>query len=60
MASEFENGSVVQLKSGGPFMTVENYVPTRDTHLCTWFHDNKLERAEINAAALQKVDPSIW
>jgi uncharacterized protein YodC (DUF2158 family) len=45
---EIKVGDVVQLKSGGPYLTVEklNYFAEADqtTALCTWFGTNTSER----------------
>ena len=36
---KFKTGDVVRLKSGGPEMTVQNYVPGKTRVICTWFDD---------------------
>lgn len=33
----FKTGDLVQLKSGGPVMTVMEKVPVSDNWLCAWF-----------------------
>jgi uncharacterized protein YodC (DUF2158 family) len=48
----FEVGSVVQLKSGGPLMTVKAITGREVT--CTWFDDdNKLQSATFPAEVLK-------
>ena len=42
--SEFKKGDVVQLKSGGPLMTVTADFPNHSqgpSMNCTWFHESK-------------------
>jgi len=38
--NEFKIGDVVQLKSGGPLMTIENFDEDNKA-CCVWFIDNK-------------------
>ena len=58
MAQQFEVGDIVQLKSGGPEMTVDE---VSNTHLyeegepgvwCVWFAGKKRERAHFSVKAL--------
>lgn len=44
--SNFEVGDMVQLKSGGPVMTIEK-VDTADSVLCVWFKDVELTSADF-------------
>lgn len=37
--AEFKEGDVVQLKSGGPLMTISGESDTPGYYLCTWFDD---------------------
>lgn len=49
-------GDLVQLKSGGPVMTVTNDDPLNKRNgsvQCKWFSGNKLERGSFPIAALQ-------
>ncbi len=52
---ELEVGDVVQLKSGGPRMTVEEI----DGKLidCVWFEKDKISRNSFNSALLVKAGP---
>jgi uncharacterized protein YodC (DUF2158 family) len=49
-------GDVVQLKSGGPPMTV-SFVEANGEVACKWFNDkNKLEQARFQEASLEPVE----
>ncbi|WP_431021805.1 DUF2158 domain-containing protein [Erwinia rhapontici] len=52
MAQSFENGQVVQLKSGGPLMTVVEYNEEYETYHCQWFEKSKLEQANFTQPVL--------
>lgn len=53
MAAKFEDGTVVQLKSGGPLMTIDTYYGDSDgIYLCKWFIDNKVQQGEFKEALL--------
>lgn len=49
-------GDVVQLKSGGPTMTVSYESDDRDSVGCTWFTTDNMERhyADFNPATLKR------
>jgi len=51
----FNVGDTVQLKSGGPIMTVHS-IEDRDAVYCVWFDANKQTGATFKAAALRKVE----
>jgi uncharacterized protein YodC (DUF2158 family) len=54
----FQIGDVVQLKSGGPKMTVEDVGQNAigaDTVWCSWFDGNKKVQGTFAPQALQKV-----
>ena len=55
MPDAFKPGDTVQLKSGGPPMTVE---ATEESGMiaCSWMDKKKLERRSFPAAALVKYD----
>ena len=40
--AQFKVGDVVQLKSGGPKMTVKNVYESDNTYSCQWFTGSKL------------------
>ncbi|MGD9739872.1 MAG: YodC family protein [Bauldia sp.] len=49
---EFKPGDVVQLKSGGPAMTVEGRSAYTDDLICTWFEKEKKYQDTFPAATL--------
>ena len=57
MAAEFKTGDVVQLKSGGPKMTVTGYSSTggRAEVYCTWFAGAKSDGGFFPVDAVVKV-----
>jgi uncharacterized protein YodC (DUF2158 family) len=57
MAAKFKPGDVVKLKSGGPNMTVHNYIAlgagtASQTVRCKWFAGAKSETGDFHEAAL--------
>jgi uncharacterized protein YodC (DUF2158 family) len=50
--SEFEEGSTVQLKSGGPIMTVSGK-QTDGSYWCVWFNQSKDGRRQVKGAAFK-------
>jgi uncharacterized protein YodC (DUF2158 family) len=70
MASTFSKGDVVQLKSGGPKMTVEALVSDKktaavafrmagfadDDPICVWFVGSELKRECLKSETLTKAD----
>jgi uncharacterized protein YodC (DUF2158 family) len=57
--SDFKPGDVVRLKSGGPKMTLGNFVELGDnprTAYCCWFDGGKMEIAEILLLCLEKIE----
>jgi uncharacterized protein YodC (DUF2158 family) len=52
---EFKPGDVVQLRSGGPFMTVSSVGGEQVT--CVWFEKTKQHGGVFNAAAIAKPKP---
>jgi uncharacterized protein YodC (DUF2158 family) len=54
---DFKIGEVVQLKSGGPLMTVDNINP-HDMINCIWFDLREKKSDVFPAAALKPVDNS--
>jgi uncharacterized protein YodC (DUF2158 family) len=53
---ELKPGDTVQLKSGGPIMTVRS-IDRVEWITCDWFENNKAEHKQFNRAQLKKVDP---
>ena len=51
---EFKEGMIVQLKSGGPKMTVTNIKP--EYIVCEWFFENKHERETFNPESLKVIE----
>jgi uncharacterized protein YodC (DUF2158 family) len=52
---EFKTGDTVQLKSGGPVMTVEKII-SFDEIRCQWFAGKKLESGDFPLDSLIKVN----
>ncbi|MCZ7930926.1 DUF2158 domain-containing protein [Agrobacterium leguminum] len=56
---EFEIGDVVQLKSGGPLMTI-NHLNSTGNYTCVWFntdgHTHSLQNGVFKAETLRKKD----
>lgn len=57
--ADFKKGDVVQLKSGGPRMTIQDlgdYGPTgpEEGALCVWFEKDKQQQSTFDVAVLQK------
>ena len=52
----FDIGKVVQLKSGGPYMTVNSEPDGKNEVICVWFLSDEFKSASFHPDALQ--DPS--
>lgn len=53
--TKYKVGDVVQLKSGGPLMTISSLSNLGGTDYgCTWFNGKKLERARFEEEILQE------
>ena len=51
-------GDIVQLKSGGPKMTVQSGTEEEEGHVwCQWFAGSKLEQGRFPVESLVKVAP---
>lgn len=63
MADEFNTGDVVQLKSGGPLMTIEsvknNDTSGRPTVYCTWFEKDEQKRGHFPLVGVETYEPHI-
>jgi uncharacterized protein YodC (DUF2158 family) len=53
MANEFKPGEIVQLKSGGPNMTVDYVNDVLQTITCSWFIKNKRQTDSFPPASLK-------
>ena len=49
-------GDVVQLKSGGPQMTVSGFSNVNGDAICQWFHNGNPNRGSYPANALKKTE----
>jgi len=52
--AKFKEGDIVQLKSGGPKMTVEDIFD--DDIMCQWFEGSKLNEGIFTQESLIKVE----
>ncbi|HHC4621672.1 TPA: YodC family protein [Klebsiella pneumoniae] len=59
MEEKFEPGTLVQLKSGGPIMTVERFDKSLDKYCCEWFSNGKRNSEMFKATSIQKFKPSV-
>ncbi|HWM25680.1 MAG TPA: DUF2158 domain-containing protein [Chthoniobacterales bacterium] len=55
MKNEFTVGDIVQLRSGGPDMTVEEQISFAGQYRCQWFGGKKLETGCFPPESLIKV-----
>jgi len=51
---EFKIGDTVQLKSGGPVMTIDNVTGARA--LCIWFQSNETKPDWFHLSAVEKAE----
>jgi uncharacterized protein YodC (DUF2158 family) len=58
VADEISAGIVVQLKSGGPDMTVNFVNDVMQTAECSWFEGKKRHTETFTLASLKVVPPS--
>ncbi|EOC1349422.1 DUF2158 domain-containing protein [Cronobacter dublinensis] len=58
MEDKFEDGTLVQLKSGGPIMTVESYNKDSDKYVCEWFTNGKRNSELFRRTSLNKYNPT--
>ena len=60
---QFKVGDVVQLKSGGPQMTVKNYgqygYNVEEECLCVWFEKDTVKEAVFAEALLKKANEAV-
>jgi len=55
MANQFQPGMVVQLKSGGPLMTISNYSQSQQQFVCQWFLEGEVKSAFFNPTSIKEV-----
>jgi len=53
--SEFEEGDVVQLKSGGPQMTIKEFI-REGMVICNWFAEDELKGATFSINTIERVE----
>lgn len=59
MSTSFKVGDIVQLKSGGPEMTVQTLPSTHNQYYtCQWFAGKKLESGHFKEESLKPVKPA--
>ena len=56
MSEKLEDGTVVQLKSGGPLMTVSYFDDERDQYYCVWFVKDERKSGFFSGTSLAKSD----
>ena len=57
MTQKFKFGDLVELKSGGPTMTVADFSTDHEYATCNWFAGKKLEEYIFHQDSLQLVKP---
>lgn len=60
MSEKIENGTVVQLKSGGPLMTIDSYDEDRQQYYCEWFVKEQRQAGYFSGTSIQKYEPISW
>ena len=60
MVTEFKEGDVVQLKSGGPKMTIQDISEHEDGNVlyCKWFIGKELGEGHFESVSLVKAEES--
>ena len=53
---DFKKGDVVQLKSGGPKMTIAGQASSGHGWICTWFENGEVKTYVFDEEALTKAD----
>ncbi|WP_368893566.1 DUF2158 domain-containing protein [Kluyvera ascorbata] len=54
MSEKLQDGTVVQLRSGGPLMTVSFFDDERDQYYCEWFVKDERKSGFFNGTSLVK------
>ncbi len=60
MSEAFTDGTVVQLKSGGPLMTVGWYDDEREQYHCEWFVKDERKAGFFNGSSLKEYKEEGW
>ncbi|HGW5506481.1 TPA: YodC family protein [Citrobacter koseri] len=60
MAVKFSDGTVVQLNSGGPLMTVSYFDDERQQYFCEWFVKDEPNHKFFNEASLKEYKEEGW
>lgn len=53
MSETYKGGDLVQLKSGGPPMTIQEWSESQKKWLCVWFKGASQDRGYFTEASLQ-------
>jgi uncharacterized protein YodC (DUF2158 family) len=53
----FKVGETVQLKSGGPIMTVKKESTAEESVICQWFDKTDVKQAAFPEASLEHAEP---
>lgn len=56
-ASQFEVGTIVKLKSGGPEMTIQSFSNDGVSVYCQWFAGKKLEAGKFPLESVELIKP---
>lgn len=57
MPESFNAGDIVELKSGGPKMTVKSLDTYHGQYVCQWFGGKKLEQGQFAPESLKRAAP---
>lgn len=60
MSDKFEDGTVVQLNSGGPLMTVGYFDDERNQYYCEWFVKEERKVGFFNGSSLSIYKSESW
>lgn len=54
--AKFSAGDVVQLKSGGPSMTIDSHDDATDEYVCSWFDKSERMQARFQEPVLKLIE----
>ncbi|WP_313412009.1 DUF2158 domain-containing protein [Atlantibacter hermannii] len=60
MSNTFSDGTVVQLKSGGPLMTISFFDEEREQYYCEWFVKDERKGDYFNGTSLSEYKQDSW